>query len=466
MITHQGTTVRKLNELLLRGALAFGNAAASCSCQIPRIRYKVDQAATPIKASSCRFCQGYFQNMLEFRMEKILPLKNETRPALAVYIHWPFCRSKCPYCDFNSHVAAGIDHAAFRAAYRRELEYYAARLPGRRVTSVFFGGGTPSLMEEATVVQVLSDIARLWVLDDDIEITLEANPNSAEARKFASFRKAGVNRLSLGVQALRNEDLRFLGRGHDVDEARAAIDLARQNFPRFSFDLIYARRGQSLPAWEQELHEALALADGHLSLYQLTIEPGTQFGTRAARGETLTAPDENAASMYELTQDILAEAGSPAYEVSNHARPGAESRHNLAYWHYDDYLGIGPGAHGRFRLEAGEGIPDTRLATEAHRAPDVWLRHVGEQGHGLRVCEELNLETAMREAVMMGLRLTRGISIESWQRKFGAPLPDFIAPEKTARLQKEGYLANDASALKATAAGMQRLNAVLGYLMA
>jgi putative oxygen-independent coproporphyrinogen III oxidase len=288
-----------------------------------------------------------------------------TLEPVALYIHWPFCRSKCPYCDFNSHVAAAIDHAAWREAYRRELEHYAALLPERRITSIFFGGGTPSLMEEKTVAGILGDVARLWPIDAGVEITLEANPNSAEAQKFAAFRAAGVNRLSLGVQSLRDEELQFLGRGHSAAEARRAIELARQNFPRFSFDLIYARRGQSPETWEKELNEALQLADGHLSLYQLTIEPNTQFYTRAARGETLTAPDDNAATMYELTQNILKDAGLPAYEVSNHAREGAESRHNLAYWHYDDYIGIGPGAHGRYR-QNGE-----RFATDTHRAPEV-----------------------------------------------------------------------------------------------
>jgi putative oxygen-independent coproporphyrinogen III oxidase len=383
----------------------------------------------------------------------------ETAEPLAVYIHWPFCRSKCPYCDFNSHVAASIDHATWRAAYRREFEYYASLLPSRNVTSVFFGGGTPSLMEEETVAQILSDIARLWSVDANVEITLEANPNSAEAQKFMAFRKAGVNRLSLGVQALRDDDLKFLGRGHDVAEARRAIDLAHQHFPRFSFDLIYARKGQSVDAWEQELSEALKMAKGHLSLYQLTIEPNTQFHTRTARGEILTAQDDNATIMYEVTQGILGVAGLPAYEVSNHAAPGAESRHNLAYWHYDDYIGIGPGAHGRHFHK------DERFAIDNHRAPEVYLKQVREQGHGIRQHDILDQQTSMREALMMGLRLTQGIAQTKWQEKFGLSLADFIAPEKTARLEQEGYLAIDSNAFKATMAGLQRLNAVLDYLM-
>jgi len=382
---------------------------------------------------------------------------------LAVYIHWPYCISKCPYCDFNSHVAATIDHETWRTAYRKEIAHYAILLPNRRVTSVFFGGGTPSLMEPQTVAMILEEIVRHWAVAEDVEITLEANPNSAEAQKFAAFRQAGVNRLSLGVQSLNDDALKFLGRAHDANEGRRAIDLAARHFPRFSFDMIYARKDQSMAAWEQELREALTLADGHLSLYQLTIEPGTQFHTRNARGETLAVDAEDAAAMYELTQDILQAAGLPAYEVSNHAKPGAESRHNLAYWHYDDYIGIGPGAHGRY---AGNG---RRWATEDHRAPDVWLAQVNEKGQGLRLCEEIDHATARREALMMGLRLTSGIEHAVWEKKFNVALigenGNLLRPEKVRRLEQEGYLTNSKSGLKTTAAGMQRLNAVLGYLV-
>jgi len=378
---------------------------------------------------------------------------------LAIYIHWPFCQSKCPYCDFNSHVASTIDHAAWREAYKKELEHYARLLPGRRITSVFFGGGTPSLMEAATVETILQTITRLWPMDGDVEITLEANPTSVEAQKFADFRKAGVNRLSLGVQSLRDDALKFLGRAHDAGQAKHAIELAARNFQRFSFDLIYARQDQTPEMWETELCEALAFADGHISLYQLTIEPNTKFHTLAGRGEKLTAPDEQAALMFELTQKILTEAGMPAYEISNHAKPGAASRHNLTYWHYEDYIGIGPGAHGRYC------IPDKRFATEDHRAPEVWLKHVSEHGHGLRVCDTLDAGTSQREALMMGLRLSEGISHQTWQKKFGAALGDFLLSKKIARLMEEGYLMNNATSLQATAAGLQRLNAVLGYLM-
>jgi oxygen-independent coproporphyrinogen-3 oxidase len=382
---------------------------------------------------------------------------------LAVYIHWPFCVSKCPYCDFNSHVGNTQDQDKWRTAYTRELEHYAALLPARRVTSVFFGGGTPSLMEARTVEHVLQNIARLWPLDENVEITLEANPSSSEAAKFADFRSAGVNRLSLGVQSFDPEALKFLGRAHDAVEARRAIALAAQTFPRFSFDLIYARHGQTPEMWAQELREALTLAGDHLSLYQLTIEPHTQFHTRVRRGETLTAPDEQSAAMFETTQSVMEEAGLPAYEISNHARPGQESRHNLTYWHYRDYIGVGPGAHGRIegREARGEG---RKTAIENHRAPDIWLGEVAAHGHGQKIKTAIDDTTAMREAIMMGLRLRKGIDLKNWRERFSTPLLDFLAADKVARLLREDYIAVDETALRATSAGLQRLNAVLGYL--
>lgn len=386
---------------------------------------------------------------------------------LAIYIHWPFCQAKCPYCDFNSYAREGaragaLDERDWREAYGRELEHYARLLPQRRVRSVFFGGGTPSLMAVETVGFVLDKVAKLWGIGADVEVTLEANPGSSEAGKFTGFRAAGVNRLSLGVQALREEDLRFLGRVHSVKEALHALDLARKTFSRFSFDLIYARRGQSLSAWERELREALALAGDHLSLYQLTIEPNTAFHTRAARGEALTAEETPSVEMYELTQAVMEGAGLPAYEISNHARVGQESRHNLTYWQYGDYLGIGPGAHGRHVAEDGS----ARLATDNHRAPDVWMRQAREQGHGARVAQALDRDTSMREAVMMGLRLARGIERKRWAEMFGLPLADFLPADKVARLAQEGYWAEDAQSVRLTPAGMQRLNAILGYLLA
>jgi putative oxygen-independent coproporphyrinogen III oxidase len=379
---------------------------------------------------------------------------------LAIYVHWPFCQSKCPYCDFNSHVAATIDHNAWRTAYVSELAYYAQLLPGQKVTSIFFGGGTPSLMEPATVEIILQQIAKHWLITPDVEITLEANPGSVEAQKFLAFRKAGINRLSLGVQSLRDEALQFLGRKHDVAQAKLALALAAEHFPRFSFDLIYARHNQTLSDWEKELREALTLAKDHLSLYQLTIEPNTQFYTLANRGEKLTAPDADAANMYELTQQILADAGMPAYEISNHAKSGFESRHNLTYWHYDDYIGVGPGAHGRYQKDA------TRFATEDHKAPEVWLKHVAEKKQGIRVCDAVDSSTAQREALMMNLRLTEGIDLGKWQKKFGTSLLEFLPTDKIARLRAENYLTNDPDKIQATDAGLQRLNAVLGYLLA
>lgn len=393
--------------------------------------------------------------------------------SFAVYIHWPFCQSKCPYCDFNSHVAASIDHAAWREAYAREIDFYADQLPDRTITSIFFGGGTPSLMEAKTVETVLQHIERRWRFDPDIEITLEANPTSVEVQKFIDFRRAGINRLSLGVQSLRDEDLKFLGRAHDADQAQRAIALARQHFPRFSFDLIYARRNQTPASWEQELREALKLADGHLSLYQLTIEPNTQFHTLFQRGENLTAADDHASVMYELTQDILAEAGLPAYEISNHAKTGQESRHNLTYWHYEDYIGVGPGAHGRVR---GQGLEargwgkeahtrSNRFATMNHRSPEVWMKAVHEKSHGLKTFEPIDNLTAQREALMMGLRLKKGIAFDDWQKKFGSRLLDFIPTDKRDRLEKEGYLTTTGENISATSAGLQRLNAVLDYVL-
>ena len=378
---------------------------------------------------------------------------------LAIYVHWPFCVSKCPYCDFNSHVGDTHNQEIWRQSYQRELEHYAALFPDRRVTSVFFGGGTPSLMEAKTVESILQNIARLWHVDATVEITLEANPSSVEAAKFADFRSAGVNRLSLGVQSLDAEALNFLGRAHDAVEAKRAIALAARHFPRFSFDLIYARQGQTPDLWRNELREALVLAGDHLSLYQLTIEPHTVFHTRSRRGETLTAPDDYAVMMFETTQEIMDAAGMPAYEISNHARKGQESRHNLTYWHYEDYVGIGPGAHGRL----GIGTPEC-CATENHRAPDIWLESVATHGHGLKSSEALDANTAMHEAVMMGLRLLQGIDLDLWRKKFSTPLLQFLSAERLTRLEQEGYIAQTAQTLRATRTGLQRLNAVLAYL--
>ena len=381
----------------------------------------------------------------------------ETGEPLAVYIHWPFCRSKCPYCDFNSHVRDRIDEGRWTRALLADLEHQAALAPEREVTSIFFGGGTPSLMPPDTVAALLGRVRALWPAAPDLEVTLEANPNSAEAERFAAFAAAGVNRLSLGIQALDPAALRFLGRRHDRDEALAAIRLARVTFPRYSFDLIYARPDQTLAAWDEELSEALALAGEHLSLYQLTIEPGTAFGNRAARGETLAADEEAAAALFEATQQRLAAAGLPAYEISNHARPGAECRHNLAYWRYNDYLGIGPGAHGRVTRAGG------KIATQQLRSPEAWLAAVESAGTGIEVTVPIGREAAVEEMVMMGLRLVEGVSrprLEAVaecdvEALFGMALP---------RLIDGGFVTLDRDCLAATEAGRQRLNAVLGAL--
>lgn len=325
---------------------------------------------------------------------------------LAVYIHWPYCLKKCPYCDFNSHVTQSVDHDRWRAMYEREIAAYAAMSGRRSVASVFFGGGTPSLMQPQTVETVLAAIARHWPVAPDCEITLEANPTSIEAEKFRAFRAAGINRVSIGVQSLRNDALRFLGREHSAAEALKALEIANAVFDRTSFDLIYARPGQTATQWREELAEALPYAKGHLSLYQLTIEPGTQFKTLRDSGRLAELDGDLAADLYEMTQDMTASAGLPAYEISNHAAAGQESRHNLTYWRYGDYIGIGPGAHGRLTLENG-----SKIATRAHKAPELWMRRVAENGHGAGPFDHLSKITQAEERLMMGLRLREGVDI-------------------------------------------------------
>jgi oxygen-independent coproporphyrinogen-3 oxidase len=331
----------------------------------------------------------------------------ECDAGFGIYVHWPFCASKCPYCDFNSHVrASGIDEARFLRAYLAELRHWASLAPDRRVGSIFFGGGTPSLMSAATIEAILGEIARLWSLDSDAEITLEANPSSVEASRFRGYRAAGVNRVSLGVQSLVDADLRALGRLHTVPEAAAAIDVSRETFARSSFDLIYARPGQTLQAWQQELEQALALAGAHLSLYQLTIEAGTPFFELHARGRLRVPESEMAHDFYELTQDMTGDAGLPAYEISNHAAPGEECRHNLLYWRYGEYVGIGPGAHGRV-VAAGQ-----RHATTTERQPERWVALVEAQGHGMLESTPLSRPEQADEALLMGLRLTEGLDLD------------------------------------------------------
>jgi oxygen-independent coproporphyrinogen-3 oxidase len=379
---------------------------------------------------------------------------------LGVYIHWPFCKSKCPYCDFNSHVRDGIEQARWRQALLTELEHAAREAPDRRVETMFFGGGTPSLMAPETVGALIARTRSLWDTAPDIEITLEANPTSVEAANFAALAEAGVNRVSLGVQALDPAALKFLGREHSADEAIAAIATAREHFARYSFDLIYARPGQTAETWFAELERALALAGEHLSLYQLTIERGTRFFTEHQRGAFVLPDEEEAARMFELTQTRLEAAGLPAYEISNHARTGAACRHNLIYWRYQDYVGVGPGAHGRF----AEG--DTKRATRRTSGPENWLAQVEEQGHGTVETMVVTGQDRVEEALMMGLRLAEGIDRTQFQSVAGADPVEALGEAKLAPLLAAGFLEIDPAHLKATPAGRQRLNAVLERLIA
>lgn len=381
-------------------------------------------------------------------------------PGFAVYVHWPFCKSKCPYCDFNSHVRERVDHDRWRAGLLRELDHYADLTAGRTVTSIFFGGGTPSLMEPATVGAIIDRVAERWQLAKGLEVTLEANPTSVEADKFRAFRTAGINRVSLGIQALDDASLKFLGRQHNAAEATGAIELAARTFDRFSFDLIYARPGQTVAAWQAELARALDYAVGHLSVYQLTIEEGTAFYPLHARGDLVLPDEELAGDLYEATQSQLAAAGLPAYEISNHARPGEESRHNLTYWRYGDYVGIGPGAHGRLTLDGD------KFATRAHRAPEIWLERVERDGHGAAVPSPIDRDARGTELLMMGLRLREGVRLARLTEETGRTLDDFVEPAALSRLIEGGFLTRDADRLSATSEGLQRLNAVLSAILA
>ncbi|WP_240046786.1 radical SAM family heme chaperone HemW [Paracraurococcus ruber] len=379
---------------------------------------------------------------------------------LALYIHWPFCAAKCPYCDFNSHVRDGVDQARWRAALRRELAREAARAGRRPLASIFFGGGTPSLMAPETVAALITEARALFDAPADLEVTLEANPTSVEAAKLAGFRAAGVNRLSLGVQSLEPEALRFLGRKHDVAQAVAALEAARALFPRLSFDLIYARPGQAEAAWREELRRALSLAADHLSLYQLTIEPGTRFATEHARGAFALPEDDDAARLYWATVEEAARFGLHPYEVSNYAQPGAESRHNLAYWRYGDYLGIGPGAHQRLTLDGA------LLAARRHRAPEEWLARVERDGHAATEEEALAPEDRAREALLMGLRLAEGVDPARLLARSGRTLAEAVDPAMLAACLDEGYLEwTPGGRLLATAEGRMRLDAMLPVLL-
>ncbi len=381
-----------------------------------------------------------------------------TNGDLAVYIHWPFCASKCPYCDFNSHVRAGIEQERWRRALVADLDHAAGETAGRRVTSIFFGGGTPSLMEPETVAALLDRASSRWPLAADVEVTLEANPGSVEAARFRALRQAGVNRLSLGVQALDDRALRFLGRGHDMAEALAAIEQARRHFDRFSFDLIYGRPEQTPGAWLDELRQAVALARDHLSVYQLTIEPGTAFATAAARGDFALPDDDLAGALYEATQTALDRAGLAAYEVSNHARPGGECRHNLTYWRYGDYVGIGPGAHGRIP------VGGIKHATRQLRAPETWLAAVEAGGHGRQETVELAPGDQGQEMLMMGLRLAEGVDRARFHAATGMAIERALGRARLDDLVDAGFMTIDERGLRATAAGRQRLNAILAML--
>jgi len=368
--------------------------------------------------------------------------------SIALYVHWPFCVSKCPYCDFNSHVRASIAQHEWREALLADLAHEARLLPGRRLTSIFFGGGTPSLMEPATVAALIEAARSHWAAADDIEITLEANPNSVEAARFADLAAAGVNRLSLGLQSLDDEALRFLGRAHSAAEGLTALETAQRHFPRVSVDLIYALPGDSEASWSKALARALSLGASHLSLYQLTIEPGTRFASLLAAGKLVPLEPDFAAELYELTDAMTSAAGLPAYEISNHAAPGQESRHNLTYWRYGDYAGIGPGAHGR-RLGS---------RTVRHRKPENYLAALRRNGHAIGEEAPLRPREAADEALVMGLRLSEGIDAGALERKYGVPIVDWASVD---RLVASGHLARCGPRLAVTPEGRLLLDRLL-----
>ena len=377
-------------------------------------------------------------------------------PGFGIYIHWPFCAAKCPYCDFNSHVRARLDEEAWIGAILRELEYTAEWQGADRpiVRTIFFGGGTPSLMSGNAVGGIIEKIARLWRTANDVEITLESNPASADAQRFADYRAGGVNRVSLGVQALNDADLKMLGRLHDVAEAKAALAMATNTFERVSLDLIYARPDQTEPQWRAELKEALSFGTEHLSLYQLTIEPATPFATLARSGALKPMDDDRAASLYEITQEMTEMAGRPAYEISNHARPGAESRHNLLYWRYGAYAGTGPGAHGR--LDIG----GKRVATSTERLPERWQENVARQGHGIVERSEISNADAAREHLLMNLRLAEGIDLAAYRARWSAE-PN---ARRVAELLSDGFLRSEGPRLFATPKGRLVLNKLIAEI--
>ncbi len=375
--------------------------------------------------------------------------------ARALYIHWPFCLAKCPYCDFNSHVRERVEHDRWQAGLLADMRHEHEVAGGEPLSSIFFGGGTPSLMPPALVARLLDEAQKLWGFAEGIEITLEGNPSSVEAANYAALADAGVNRVSLGLQALDNETLRFLGRLHDASEGLKALEVAQQRFSRVSFDLIYARPGQTLDAWQAELAHALSYGTGHLSLYQLTIEPGTKFATMVRQHQFEPLDEDACADMFALTREMTAAAGLPAYEISNHARPGEESRHNLTYWRYQDYCGIGPGAHGR---RGG-------VATTRHRKPENWLEAIDSHAHGINETRDLGRREQASEAMLRGLRLDEGVDLDALAARFGLAIADLCVEAKAAFYERQGLVWRKCNRLGVTDQGMALLDGLLGELI-
>ena len=401
-------------------------------------------------------------------------ISNSLEP-ISIYVHWPFCLSKCPYCDFNSHVRENIDEQAMTDALLIELDYFYGLVGKRDVRSIFFGGGTPSLMSASTVSSLLDRVAKLWNVSSQVEITLEANPTSVEAQKFADFSSAGINRVSLGIQALNDTDLKALGREHSCEEALAAIALAQKYFQRSNFDLIYARMNQNCAQWEKELLQAIDMAAGHLSLYQLTMEKGTAFYSSWRQGDLILPTEDEAADMYQLTNDLCAQHDIHLYEVSNYAKKGEESRHNLTYWTYSDYIGVGAGAHGRISYDG------KTYATEQYKKPETWLKSVQFNGHATKLMKHLDQKTMAEEMIMMGLRLADGINLKAFEKKIGRPFHDFIAVERMNHLKAEGFVefsevdpiqaefsdpSTTSEYFRLTRKGLPLLNQVLGQILA
>lgn len=385
--------------------------------------------------------------------------EQKTSEPLGIYVHWPFCEKKCPYCDFNSHVREQVDHVRWRDALLVELEQYAGATGPRPAVSLFFGGGTPSLMEPETVATTVERVKALWPSESPVEITLEANPSSVEAGRFRAYADAGVNRLSVGVQSLKDSELQFLGRLHDAKQARAALEVARNTFARVSTDFIYALPEQTLEDWRTALGEVLAFDLSHLSLYQLTIEEGTGFWSRHARGEFQMPDEALAETLFDLTQEMTEAAGLPAYEISNHAKPGQECRHNLVYWHGEEYVGVGPGAHGRICIEGNW------RATSAVRRPERWLEQMRTEGHGREAQEEISINHRAEEMIMMGLRLREGVTRRVFEARIGRPIESYLNAGKLGDVIEAGLIADDSDKIAATATGRKVLNTLLAQIL-